>query len=214
GGGRKQVVKQDRSGLRTAPSQGSRGTTTGCGGTAAPPHAPRLSSSSAYLLPSLHRANNNNAPGSSPQNEAAAAASSSVSWSAQNSTGEEPSKTRPATPSLTADSSGGSRLPTTMAAVVATSLSSAGKRKPTSDGKFRRGGAGSALGGLGKSGKGFGGKHGAGTKRKVEVEETPEQHAARKLEIFENNLAGLSLPGDVAGKGAAGGRRRSLLGGY
>ncbi|CAM9596844.1 unnamed protein product, partial [Ectocarpus sp. 12 AP-2014] len=34
------------------------------------------------------------------------------------------------------------------------------------------------------------------------------------MEIFEQNLAGLALPKGVAGKGAGGGRRRSLLGGY
>ncbi|CAM9398531.1 unnamed protein product [Ectocarpus fasciculatus] len=44
--------------------------------------------------------------------------------------------------------------------------------------------------------------------------ESPEKHAARNLEIFEQNLAGLALPKGVAGKGAGGGRRRSLLGGY
>lgn len=43
-------------------------------------------------------------------------------------------------------------------------------------------------------------------KRKEEEQETPEQRAARNLEIFENNLASLSLPEDVVGKGAAGGR--------
>ena len=117
---------------------------------------------------------------------------------------EEPSKARPATPLLAADS-GSSRPPTTMAAVV-TSASSTGKRKHTGDGKSRRRGAGSALAGFGKSGRSFYGKHGAGAKRKVEVEETPEQHAAKNLAIFENNLAGLSLPGDAAGKGSAGGR--------
>lgn len=60
------------------------------------------------------------------------------------------------------------------------------------------------MAGTGKSGKGFHGKHGA--KKKVEVEETPEQHAVRNLEIFENNLAGLGLPRDVVGKGSAGER--------
>lgn len=36
--------------------------------------------------------------------------------------------------------------------------------------------------------------------------ESPEKHAARNLEIFEQNLAGLALPKGVAGKGAGGGR--------
>lgn len=36
--------------------------------------------------------------------------------------------------------------------------------------------------------------------------ETPERHAARNLEIFEQNLAGLSLPKGVTGKGAGDGR--------
>lgn len=38
------------------------------------------------------------------------------------------------------------------------------------------------------------------------AEETPEQHAAKNLEIFESNLARLRLPKGVTGKGAADGR--------
>lgn len=41
--------------------------------------------------------------------------------------------------------------------------------------------------------------------------EAPERHAAKNLEIFEQNLAGLSLPKGVAGKGAGGGRYGCLL---
>lgn len=51
---------------------------------------------------------------------------------------------------------------------------------------------------------------GGGSKGPAGGGETPERHAekhaARNLEIFEQNLAGLSLPKGVAGKGAGGGR--------
>lgn len=53
-------------------------------------------------------------------------------------------------------------------------------------------------GGGGRGGKGKG-HHAAGG-------DSPEKHAARNLEIFEQNLAGLSLPKGATGKGAGGGR--------
>ncbi|CAM9675644.1 unnamed protein product, partial [Scytosiphon promiscuus] len=62
-------------------------------------------------------------------------------------------------------------------------------------------------GGGGGSGRGKGATGGGG-------EESPEKHAARNREIFEQNLKALGLPKGVTGKGAGGGRRRSLLGGY
>lgn len=49
-----------------------------------------------------------------------------------------------------------------------------------------------------------GGKKGG--KGAATVEETPEQQAAKNLEIFEKNLAGLDLPKGAIGKGAGGGR--------
>eukprot|EP00752_Nemacystus_decipiens_P013301 g11781.t1 len=74
---------------------------------------------------------------------------------------------------------------------------------------------GAAAMGTSTAGLGSAKRHGGGAgKDPTGSGDNPERHAARNLEIFEQNLAGLSLPKDVAGKGAGGGRRRSLLGGY
>ncbi|CAM9833140.1 unnamed protein product, partial [Ectocarpus sp. 12 AP-2014] len=99
----------------------------------------------------------------------------------------------------------------------------AGGNKKQLDG-VRRAGARSTQGAGGSSkkaggGGGVGARHhrggGAGRgKGAAGGGESAEKHAARNLEIFEQNLAGLALPKGVAGKGAGGGRRRSLLGGY
>ncbi|CAM9838922.1 unnamed protein product [Pylaiella littoralis] len=61
---------------------------------------------------------------------------------------------------------------------------------------------------------GGGGGGGRGKGHHAARGESPEKHVARNLEIFQQNLAGLSLPEGATGKGAGGGRRRSLLGGY
>ncbi|CAM9624757.1 unnamed protein product [Ectocarpus sp. 6 AP-2014] len=99
----------------------------------------------------------------------------------------------------------------------------AGGNKKQLDG-IRRAGARSTQGAGGASKKaggsgGMGAKHhrgGGGGREKGTTGggESAEKHAARNLEIFEQNLEGLALPKGVAGKGAGGGRRRSLLGGY
>jgi len=100
-----------------------------------------------------------------------------------------------------------------------------GKKKlqPPPLGSLRRGGPGSAArtppatGGSSKklvaaaSGGSHArlGKHHAGGGRGKEHArggETPEKHVARNLQIFEQNLAGLSLPKGVTGKGAGDGR--------
>ncbi|CBJ48596.1 conserved unknown protein [Ectocarpus siliculosus] len=99
----------------------------------------------------------------------------------------------------------------------------AGGNKKQLDG-VRRAGARSTQGAGGPSKKaggsgGMGAKHhrgGGGGREKGATGggESAEKHAARNLEIFEQNLEGLALPKGVAGKGAGSGRRRSLLGGY
>lgn len=64
-------------------------------------------------------------------------------------------------------------------------------------------GTGHSRGGVKHHGGGGGGGRG---KAPAGTVETPERHAARNLEIFEQNLEGLSLPKGVAGKGAGGDR--------
>lgn len=64
-------------------------------------------------------------------------------------------------------------------------------------------GAGNSHGGTKQHGGGGGSGRGKGP---AGGGETPERHAAKNLEIFEQNLAALSLPKGAAGKGAGGGR--------
>lgn len=193
-----------RNGLRTAPSQSNMANATRThrataasssssllppltGGVKAP-DAPSKSSATHNLAATGERGKGGaggTASKADPHSSTTAERSSQqTKGSSADGGGTHPSAPETATPTTT----------TTKTTAVPSSLG--GKRKPN----LRRGGPGSSRGASGKGG-GRGGRHGAG-KGGGAAEESPEQHAARNLDIFEKHLADLGLPKGATGKGA------------